>query len=178
MIENTSVKERMAPLRVQYKEAPETAWGTNSAKTLGDDLADPYHGKVIPGGKNNFQLSIGVHKGVGGLDDAPCPGEILCAALAACQESAIRITANILGITLTSLEVKVTGGIDIRGALGIEREVPVGFQSMNCQVNLQTAEGTDPKLVKKLVKAAEYSCPVSQTLRSGVPVKTEFHASS
>ena len=59
--------------------------------------------------------------------------------------------------------------------MGIEREVPVGFQSMNCQVNLQTAEGTNPKLVKRLVKAAEYSCPVSQTLRSGVPVKTEFH---
>ena len=174
MIENISVKERIAPLRVQYKEAPETAWGTNSAKTIGDDLADPYHGKVVPGEKHNFQLSIGAHKGVGGLHDAPCPGDILCAALAACQESAIRQTANILGITLTSLEVEVTGGIDIRGALGIEREVPVGFQSMKCQVNLQTAEGTDPKLIKKLVKAAEYSCPVSQTLRSGVPVKTEF----
>ena len=174
MIENTSVKERIAPLRVQYKEAPETAWGTNSAKTIGDDLADPYHVKVIPGEKNNFKLSIGVHKGVGGLHDAPCPGEILCAALAACQESAIRMTANMLGITLTSLEVEVTGGIDIRGALGIKREVPVGFQSMKCQVILQTAEGTDPKLIKKLVKASEYSCPVSQTLRSGVPVETDF----
>ena len=46
MIENISVKERIAPLRVQYKEAPETAWGTNSAKTIGDDLADPYHGNM------------------------------------------------------------------------------------------------------------------------------------
>ena len=175
MIDNNSVRERIAPLIVQYKEAPETAWITNCAKTIGDDLANPYHGKVVTGEKHNFQLRIGVHKGVGGFHDAPCPGEILCAALAANQESAIRMTANILGITLTSLEVEVTGGIDIRGALGIEREVPVGFQSMKCKVNLQTAEGTDPKLVKKLVKAAEYSCPVSQTLRSGVPVETEFH---
>ncbi len=175
MLENSIVGERLAPLRAQYKEAPEAAWGTNCAKTIGDDLADPYHGKVVPGEEHNLQLKVGTHKAVGGLYDAPCPGDILCAALAACQESAIRLTANILGVTLTSLEVKVTADIDIRGALGIEREVPVGYQSMKCQVNLQAAEGTDPKLVKKLVKAAEHGCPVSQTLRSGVPVETEFH---
>jgi hypothetical protein len=46
---------------------------------------------------------------------------------------------------------------------------------MRCQVNLQTAEGTDPKLVKKLVKGAEHCCVVLQTLRSGVPVETDFH---
>jgi uncharacterized OsmC-like protein len=175
MLENINVRERLAPLIAQYKEAPETAKGTNYAKTIGDDLANPYHGKVVPGEKHNLQLRIGAHKGVGGFHDAPCPGDILCAALAACQESAIRMTANILGITLTSLEVEVTAGIDIRGALGIEREVPVGYQSMKCQVKLQTAEGSDPKLVKKLVKAAVHSCPVSQTLRSGVPVETEFN---
>jgi uncharacterized OsmC-like protein len=85
------------------------------------------------------------------------------------------MVANLLGITLTSLDVEVTADIDVRGTMAIEREVPVGFQSMRCQVNLQTAEGTDPKLVKKLVKGAEDCCVVMQTLRSGVPVETDFH---
>ena len=175
MAENASVCERQAPLKVQYKEAPETAWITDCAKTIGDNLADPYHGKLIAGEGHNVKWGFGVHQAVGGLHDAPVPGDILCAALAACQESAIRMVANLLGITLTSLDVEVTADVDVRGTMAIEREVPVGFQSMRCQVNLQTAGGTDPKLVKKLVKGAEHCCVVMQTLRSGVPVETDFH---
>lgn len=175
MAEYASVCERQAPLKVQYKGSPETAWITDCAKTIGDNLADPYHGKLIAGEGHNVKWGFGVHQAVGGLHDAPVPGDILCAALAACQESAIRMVANLLGITLTSLDVDVTADIDVRGTMAIEREVPVGFQSMRCQVNLQTAGGTDPKLVKKLVKGAEHCCVVMQTLRSGVPVETEFH---
>jgi len=175
MAGNAIVLERQAPLRAQYKEAPETAWITDCAKTTGDNLADPYHGKLLPGEGHNVKWGFGVHQAVGGLHDAPVPGDILCAALAACQESAIRMVANILDIDLTSLDVEVTADIDVRGTMAVEREVPVGFQSMRCQVNLKTAEGTDPKLVKKLVKGAEHCCVVLQTLRSGVAVETEFH---
>ena len=46
---------------------------------------------------------------------------------------------------------------------------------MKCQVDLEIAEGTNPKLVDKLIKAAEYCCVVSQTLRTGVPVETDFN---
>ena len=53
--------------------------------------------------------------------------------------------------------------------------MPVGFQKMNCRVNMQTAEGTDPKLVKILEDASEYSCVNMNTLRSGVPIKTRFN---
>ena len=174
-MEKVSVREIQGPLRIQYKSSPEAARVIDHARTIGADATDPFHSTVEPMPGCGATLPVGVHRAIGGMHDAPTPGDILCAALAACQESAIRMTANILGITLTSLEVKVTGGIDIRGALGIEREVPVGFQTMKCQVDLQIAEGTNPKLVNKLIKAAEYSCVVSQTLRSGVPVETDFN---
>lgn len=77
---------------------------TPSFFMIGDDLADPYHGKLVPGEGHNVKWGFGVHQAVGGLHDAPVPGDILCAALAACQESAIRMVANLLGITLTSEE--------------------------------------------------------------------------
>ena len=64
-------------------------------------------------------VPVGVHRAVGGLHDAPTPGDMQCAALAACQDSAVRMVANRLGAEILSLEV--------RGALGIDAEVPVGF---------------------------------------------------
>lgn len=82
--------------------------------------------------------------------------------------------ADRLGIQLTSLEVNVTADVDVRGTLLVDRTVPVGFQSMQCHVDVQAAEGTNPQLMQKLLAAAEHSCVVLQTLRSGVPVETSF----
>jgi uncharacterized OsmC-like protein len=52
----------------------------------------------------------------------------------------------------------------------------VGFQRMRCRVDMQAAPGTDPKTMEKLRAAAEHSCVVLQTLRSGVTVETSFTA--
>jgi len=76
---------------------------------------------------------------------------------------------------LTSLEVDVKGEIDVHGTLAVDREVPVGMQSMHCEVELSAAEGTDPQLVKRLLMAAERSYVNLQTLRHGVTVETILH---
>lgn len=68
----------------------------------------------------------------------------------------------------------VTADVDVRGTLLVDKAVPVGFQSMQCHVDAQAAEDTDPKLVQRLLAAAEHSCVVMQTLRSGVPIETSF----
>jgi uncharacterized OsmC-like protein len=119
-------------------------------------------------------VPVGVHAAVGGLHDAPTPGDLLCAALAACQDSAVRMVANILGVELTQLEVSVTAAADVRGAMAMDAMVPVGFQSMTCEVKLKVKEGTPPDLLKKLQVAAERCCVVQQTLKSPPPVKTSF----
>jgi uncharacterized OsmC-like protein len=120
-------------------------------------------------------VPVGVHAAVGGLHDAPTPGDLLCAALAACQDSAVRMVANILGVELIQLEVSVTAAADVRGAMAMDATVPVGFQSMTCEVKLGVKEGTPPDLLKKLQMAAERCCVVQQTLKSPPPVKTSFH---
>ena len=45
--------------------------------------------------------------GGGGLGDLPVPGDILCAALASCTDSTIRVVANMFGIELLELAVDV-----------------------------------------------------------------------
>jgi len=106
--------------------------------------------------------------------DAPNPGDMVCGALAACMDSTIRMVAVHLGVTLTSLEVKVAAEVDVRGCLAVDRKVPVGFQKMECLVNFKTAEGTDPIMENMFKAASEYSCVNINTLRSGVPITNSF----
>jgi hypothetical protein len=86
--------------------------------------------------------------------------------------------ANILGITLESLEVEVTGDVDVRGTLAMNAEVPVGFRAIRCAVRLKAREGTEPRLLEKLRIASERSCVVQQTLLHPPRVETTFDIDS
>ena len=171
----TGVRARQDPLCKRYKETPEEAVITDRARTTGGVDTDPFHGHVVVGNKEHGAvLPFGIHRAVGGYSDAPNPGDILCAALAACLDSTIRIISDRLGVALTSLEVEVTADVDVRGTLIVDKNVPVGFQAMRCHVNVQAADGTDPRLMKKLVAASEHSCVNLQTLRSSVSIETSL----
>jgi uncharacterized OsmC-like protein len=168
------VFEIQTPLRQRYQAEPEVALIVDRARAAGGDPGDPFHSMVMPMPQCGVAVPVGVHAAVGGLHDAPTPGDMLCAALAACQDSSVRMVANILGITLESLEVEVTGDVDVRGTLAMNAEVPVGFRAMRCAVRLKAREGTDPRLLEKLRVASERSCVVQQTLRHPPRVETTF----
>lgn len=177
-VEKTDVRARQEPLRERYLRTPQEALITDRGRTMGGVDTDPFHGCVVPGSQDyGIEWPFSIHSAVGGYHDGPNPGDLLCAALAACLDSTIRIIASRLHITLALLEVDVTAEVDVRGTLIIDPQVPVGFQRMNCRVNLQTAPGTDPKLVEKLLAGAERSCVNLQTLCSGVVVETSLHTS-
>jgi uncharacterized OsmC-like protein len=165
------------PLRAGYKESPQQALITDHARTCGDTPSDPFHLRVEPMIGSGQLMPIGTHAAVGGLHDAATPGDLLCAALAACQDSSMRMVANLLGVELTHLEVTVNAGADIRGALGMDASVPVGFQSITCDVRYTAKEGTPAELLAKLHVAAERSCVVQQTLKAPPAVTTTFAAS-
>lgn len=172
-----NVQEIQAPLREQYKYSPQTAVVTDHGRTVGEDPGDPFHSIVEPMPGCGAILPVGVHRAIGGMHDAPTPGDILCAALAACQDSAVRMVANLLGVELEYLAVDVTGEVDVRGTMAVDRQVPVGFQTMRCDVRLRVKDGTNPKLLEKLRVAAEHCCVVQQTLRTPPPVETTFDMS-
>ena len=168
-----NVREIQAPLRAQYKAAPEAAQVIDCARTRGVNASDPFHSTVEPMPGCGASLAVGVHRAVGGEHDAPTPGDVLCAALAACQDSTIRMVANLLGVELEFVMVEVTADVDVRGTMMIE-QVPVGFQAIRCEVQLRAKEGTNPQLLQKLRVAAEHCCVVQQTLRAPPPIETIF----
>jgi uncharacterized OsmC-like protein len=167
--------ERQAPLAKIYLQDPTQAMITDSASSQCGtaDMADPLHGKVTAGG---FTIPVAVHSAVGGDSDGAVPGDLLCAALASCVDSTIRIVANRIGLILTSVEVSVTAEIDVRGTLCLQREVPVGFQAMHLSVLIGARAGTSQKLISALFLGAERSCVILQTLKSSLHITTQFES--
>ncbi|MEM7138247.1 MAG: OsmC family protein [Myxococcota bacterium] len=172
-----SAIERMNRQRAKrirtYRERPEAAKIVDGARTHQTRYAptDPFHAELEVGlGYDGDNLSVGVHRALGGLHDLPNPGDILCAALAACTDSTLRQIAGQLKVHIERLSVTVKGDIDVRGTLCVSTDVPVGFQQMRIMVDLELAKDTNPRHREKLMAATEYCCVVLQTLRTGVPI--------
>jgi uncharacterized OsmC-like protein len=170
------VGARQRPLRARYRDDPSAALVTDHARTLGTAPSDPFHSQVEPAPGYGVVTPLGVHRALGGPHDAPTPGDILCSALAACLDSSLRMVANVYGIVLEHVAVEVEGEVDVRGTLGMGRDVPVGFQAMHCRVHVRAAADTPPADVQRLVATAERACIVLQTLRAGVKVDTSMGA--
>jgi uncharacterized OsmC-like protein len=174
MNQQSAVLQRQAPLRAAYKEHPEQALILKRAWTMFDAQQDAFHGVVVPGEPYRVSWQYGIDRAIGGLHDAPNPGELLCAALASCQDGTLRMIADLLGVKLRQVEVEVTGKVDVRGSMAVDLQVPVGFESLQCRVRFQVAPGTPPELCQRLIAQAERSCINLHTLRAGVPVDASF----
>lgn len=170
----SKVRRRQAPVRAAYRERPEQALITKRVHTQWVGGADPWHGAVVPGDAYGVSQRYGIDRAVGGYHDAPNPGELLCAALAACKDATVRMVADTLGVVVEHLEVKVTGRVDVRGSLGMNPDTPVQFQTLTCEVRLRVAPRTPPAAVRRLLAGAERACINLATLRRGVPVKVDF----
>jgi uncharacterized OsmC-like protein len=125
-----------------------------------------------------LEWPTGIHRAVGGNHDLPNPGNILSAALTICLDSTIRMIANLMEIELAYLQVKVSASADVRGTLVVDREVPVQFQEMSCEIEIRAADQTSPQKLQKLIQAAKYSSVNLQTLRQGVPVQIHSNLQS
>lgn len=170
------VKQRQAPLRDLYAKQPAEARIFDGAQTANACAGDPFHGAVVPNHWPGQPLRFGIHRAVGGDHDLPNPGDLLCAALAACLDATIRMIADHFGVRLASLQVKVAGECDVRGCLMVDPAVPVGFQRLHCTVRLAPDGDVDRDDLHGLLAAAEKCCVVMQTLRGGVTVLTELEA--
>jgi len=169
--------DRQAPLAKLYDLTPAKAMITDSAsaKCSSKKVLDPLHGEVTVAGHT---IPVAVHSAVGGDSDAAVPGDILCAALASCLDTTIRIIANRLRLELLSVEVQVSADVDVRVTLCLDPKVPVAFQKMHLSVALTMPRSISSSLVKALFQGAERSCVVLQTLKSALKVSTQFHSNN
>jgi uncharacterized OsmC-like protein len=127
------------------------------------------HARITVGGQT---WDINAHAMAGGPEGLACSGDVLLAALAGCQEITIKMVATAMGIILDDLRVTVTGEMDFRGTMGVDREVPVGYTRIICEIQVR-AQG-DPARVQRMIEKAEQFCVVRDTLVKGVPVESRI----
>jgi len=173
--ETPDLGQRHQVLDTTFKANPSEAMTLDEAHTTSDNVPGNVHlyTKVTPGDHGHEPISVGTHSKVGGNHDFANPGEILCAAIAACYDSSIRMVSCRLGIDLLGLSVKVIGNVDVRGTLKLDKTVPTAFQGFDVVVDINAGPAVDEGLVKAILNAAEESCVVMQTLLQSPPIAVE-----
>ena len=166
------IRSLQKPLKEQYRRDPGSSRITLTAK--GAETATPLACSVDIG-RAIHQAEA--HKGVGGTGTAACSGDLLLGALAACAQLTCQLVATAMGVPIRHIEVTVSGDMDLQGTLGISKEVPVGFEAICVQFNLDAPEAT-PEQLRTLQEKTEQYCVVMQTMLRPPRIETRWSASS
>ena len=146
------------PIKEKYRSDPGTAQIT--LKAQGSQTETPITCSVDIG-RALYQAEA--HRGVGGAGTTACSGDLLLGALAACAQITCQMVATAMGIPTNLIEVKVEGDLDLRGTLGMSKEVPVGFETIRLCFEIDAPEATAEQLHALREKTEQY-CVVMQTL--------------
>jgi len=104
-----------------------------------------------------------------GEDRGPTPIEFLLHGLAACIAAGIGNIAAARGITLTSVESRVEGDIDLRGLLGLSDTVRNGYEGI--RISFDIAGDAPAEKLRQIVEQSRARSAVFDVLTNGVPVE-------
>lgn len=151
------LRSLQAPLKEHYREHPKAAFITLKAEgRIGGGVSCKVEtGKAL--------VEAGLHPATGGTDLLACSGDMLLEALVACAGVTLSAVATALGIEIRGGKVRAEGDLDFRGTLGVSKEVPVGFQRIRLQFELDTDASEEQRAT--LHRLTERYCVVLQTLR-------------
>ena len=160
------LRELQRPLKERYREEPGAARITLSARgseASGATVCSVEVGRAIHEAQ--------AHEGVGGAGTGACSGDLLLGALAACAQITCQMVAASMGVATDRIEVVAEGDLDLRGTLGVARDVPVGFDAIRVHFEIDAPEATEEQLARVLEKTEQY-CVVLQTLTQPPRIET------
>ena len=149
--------------------------------------SDPTSSKITlraRGGRTDTPLTCSVdigralyeaqaHAGTGGPGTGACSGDLLLGALAACAQITCQLVAEALGIAASRIGVAVEGDLDLRGTLGVSKEVPVGFEHIRVRFDVDALAASADQLMTLREKTEQY-CVVFQTLLRPPRIETAW----
>jgi uncharacterized OsmC-like protein len=156
------------PLKEQYRNDPSASRITIRAKGAQTDA--PVSCSVDLG---RAIYRAEAHEGVGGAGAGACSGDLLLGALAACAQITCQMVAAAMGIPTERIEVSVEGDMDLRGTLGVAKDVPVGFESIRVHFDIAAPQAT-PEQIAGLKEKTERYCVVMQTLTNPPKLQTRW----
>ena len=162
------IRSIQKPLKDQYRRDPSSSRITLTAK--GSATATPMSCSVDIG---RAIYKAEAHTGVGGTGAAACSGDLLLGALAACAQITCQLVSTAIGVPTKHIDVTVTGDMDLSGTLGISRDIPVGFEAIRLQFNLDAPQAT-PEQLKSLQEKTEQYCVVMQTMLRPPKIESQW----
>ena len=162
------IRTLQKPLKEQYRNDPGASKITIRAKGGQTDVPVACSVDI---GRAIYQAEA--HQGVGGAGTGACSGDLLLGALAACAQITCQMVAAAMGIPIERIEVTVEGDLDLRGTLGISKDVPVGFEGIHLHFDVVAPKAT-PEQLRGLREKTEQYCVVMQTLLRPPKVQTEW----
>jgi len=105
---------------------------------------------------------------LGGKDEQIDPMELLLASLGTCLTIGWVTQANLRGIDYRSLRIRVHAPFDLRGYLGVDKDVRPGFTELAYTVEVDT--DADAETLEAVRKAAEASSPMFDNILNATPI--------
>jgi uncharacterized OsmC-like protein len=158
------------PIKDAYRDDPSKAGITLTARGSANDTPIACN---VDLGRALYEAQA--HVGVGGAGTAACSGDLLLGALAACAQLTCQMVATAMGLEVNSIETTVEGDLDLRGTLGLNREVGAGFSALRLSFAID-APGASQEDLDALLRKTERYCTVAQTLMSPPPLEVEMRA--
>jgi uncharacterized OsmC-like protein len=158
------VGENPALAKFQFRATSQWISGTHSRTTMSNfSGAGGEHQHMRP------YVADGDHPAVlCGADKGPTPVEWVLHALASCLTAGIGNIAAARGVKLRSVRSTVTGDIDLRGILGLSKEVRNGFQAI--AIEFEIDGDATPEDLEKIVMQSKARSAVFDIITKGVPV--------
>ena len=130
-------------------DAGQTRW-TVKSRWQGGTRTDHFVDGFGMGGQKvdrQFQIQIDEPCELCGSNQYANPQEYLLAATNACMMVGYATVAAVMGVTLSKLELEITGDIDLRGFLDIDPSVARGYERLHYTVRL-AGDGTQKQFEK------------------------------
>ena len=155
----SELRNLQAPLKDQYRAAPESALITLKAR---GDVDDAHIACKVETGR--AIATAGLHPATGGSGMELCSGDMLLEALVACAGVTLKAVATALEIPLRKATVSAEGDLDFRGTLGVAKDAPVGFRAI--RLAFQVDSDAPQEKLDSLLKLTERYCVVFQTIQN------------
>ncbi len=145
-----------------FSEAPEKAtFVFNCDTTLVEDTECENKAR-------NHTFIIDEPAELGGSDKGANPVEMLLAALASCRAITYQFHAGRLGVPLKGISVSLSGDLDLRGFLAMDKSIRPGFMGIQGECTLTT--DATPEQIEALNEAVEKYCPVADNVGNTTPI--------
>lgn len=159
-----AIKDDPAVARFSFRAESRWIKGGHSHTTV----KDFYGAKKEHRHEKPFEMEADEPPPLLGEDNGPNPVEYLLTALAGCLTGSLIYHAAVRGIEIRGVESRLEGDLDLRGFLGISKDVPVGYENIRVYFTIDADLSEEQK--DELCRMATKYSPVFNTISNATPV--------